>query len=462
MRFLSGPSTYSESEKVMKHPALKFFASILIAIILAALPATAWEHHSLLTKPLLTSMPLVASQPALEVVALEDFLAAMEPILETVLAEEEQWARSAMEAYAPLPDALAFRATGDASDIRERFFEAIRINPDSKAALYLSELVDDPEAPRTGLDPAAVTLVPGSSELKQFRFIPIAPGDKVSPLEVLCTASHEPDYGLDIGLFVDNGTEFGARYGFGEQPFGDPDLVYGSQAPFHMGFYHESPLVFLFASYLKATYPEYRIHLYKTLAETAFEHGQEYWGWRFMGWGLHHVMDVSMPYHSTVFPGYTTFKMLFINLLSILGYPQSVDDALQLVSNRHMALERFQGIQFERMTRSGNASNPLMQALQQADSVRAYNDSMPREQISKRSHNMSGEMNAILTEYMPYRFVNDPGVELAEEPDLNEVVELVAEEHGLEAVESLNVAIGNTMTLLNTYARSYITTILVD
>lgn len=447
---------------MMKHPAPKFFASILIAIALAALPATAWEHHSLITKPLLSSMPLVASQPAVEVVALEDFLAAMEPILETVLTEEEQWARNAMDAYAPLPDDLAFRATGDASDIRERFFEAIRINPDSKAALYLSELVGDPEAPRTGLDPAAVTLVPGSSELKQFRFLPIASGDKVSPLEVLCTASHEPDFGLDIGLFVDNGTEFGARYGFGEQPFGDPDLVYGSQAPFHMGFYHESSLVFLFASYLKATYPEYRIHLYKTLAETAFDHGQEYWGWRFMGWGLHYVMDLSMPYHTTVLPGYSTFKMLFINLLSILGYPQSVDDALQLVSNRHMALERFQGIQFERMTRSGDASNPLMQALQQADSVRAYNDSMPREQISKRSHDMSGEMNAILTEYMPYRFVNDPGVELGEEPDLNEVVELVAEEHGLEAVESLNAAIVKTMTLLNTYARSYITSILVN
>jgi hypothetical protein len=446
----------------MKHPALKFFASILVAIILAALPALAWEHHSLITKPLLSSMPLVSSQPSVEVVVLEDFLTAMEPVLETVLAEEEQWARNTMEAYAPLPDALAFRATGDPSDIRKRFFEAIRINPDSRAALYLSELVEDPEAPRTGLDPAAVTLVPGSSELKQFRFLPIAPGDKVSPLEVLCTASHEPDYGLDIGLFVDNGTDFGARYGFGEQPFGDPDLVYGSQAPFHMGFYHESPLVFLFAAYLKATYPEFRIHLYKTLAETAFDHGQDYWGWRFMGWGLHHVMDLSMPYHSTVLPGYSTFKMLFINLLSILGYPQYVDDALQLVSNRHMALERFQGIQFVRLTRSGDAAHPLMRALQQADAVAAYNDAVPREEVARQSNALAGEMNAILTEYMPHRFVNDPSVELGEESDLDQVVELVASDYGPEAVESLNVAIGKTMTLLNTYARGYITSILVN
>lgn len=77
-------------------------------------------------------MPLVSSQPPVEVVALEDFLTAMEPVLETVLAEEEQWARNAMEDYAPLPDALAFRATGDPSDIRKRFFEAIRINPDGQ------------------------------------------------------------------------------------------------------------------------------------------------------------------------------------------------------------------------------------------------------------------------------------------------------------------------------------------
>ena len=43
---------------------------------------------------------------------------------------------------------------------------------------------------------------------------------------------------MDIGLFADNGTDFGQGYGFGIQPFGNPNLEYSSQAPFHMGFYH--------------------------------------------------------------------------------------------------------------------------------------------------------------------------------------------------------------------------------
>jgi len=284
----------------------------------------------------------------------------------------------------------------------------------------------------------------------------------VAPRDVLVTASNEPDYGLDIGLFVDNGTEYGARYGFGEQPFGDPDLVYGSQAPFHMGFYHESQLVFLFASYLKATYPEYRIHLYKSLSEAAFAQGQDYWGWRFMGWGLHYVADLSMPYHTTVLPGYSTFRMLLINLLSMLGYPKYVDDALQLVSNRHMALERFQGITFERVSRGADWTNTLIKVLQDEGEIPVYSDNMPREEIAAQSHDLSGEINAVLTRYMPGRFVNDPGVELAEQPDLDDVVELVAESGSPNALHEVNAMLERTLAIFGVYGRSYIQALLPE
>ncbi|GIR71745.1 MAG: hypothetical protein CM15mP74_29960 [Halieaceae bacterium] len=52
------------------------------------------------------------------------------------------------------------------------------------------------------------------------RYWALAPGEPVSIAEVIASANDEPDFGMDIGLFTDNGTEFGQRYGFGIQPLG--------------------------------------------------------------------------------------------------------------------------------------------------------------------------------------------------------------------------------------------------
>jgi len=229
-----------------------------------------------------------------------------------------------------------------------------------------------------------------------------------------------------------------------------------------MGFYHESWLVFLFAGYLKGTYPEYRIHLYKTLSQMAFDHGQEYWGWRFMGWGLHYLADLSMPYHATVLPGYSTFRMLLINLLSMLGYPKYVDNALQLVSNRHMALERYQGIKLERLTRAEAWSNPLFMALQPTGTIPVYTDDIPRNEVARRSHDMAREINKVITAYMPDRFVNDPGVELADAPDLNRIVELVEEEHGAAALNEINALLAKAFSIFSLQGRGYLKSILPD
>lgn len=72
---------------------------------------------------------------------------------------------------------------------------------------------------------------------------------------MIASANDEPDFGMDIGLFADNGTDFGQRYGFGQQPFGNPNLDYGSQAPFHMGFYHLDWLTRTAQPSLLRTYP---------------------------------------------------------------------------------------------------------------------------------------------------------------------------------------------------------------
>ena len=94
----------------------------------------------------------------------------------------------------------------------------------------------------------------------------------------------------------------GARYGFGTQPFGDARFEYSSQAPFHIGYYHESALIYRAAPFLARTYPEMRVQQYLGLARFAFESGHDYWGYRFLGWALHYVQDLTQPYHSKALP----------------------------------------------------------------------------------------------------------------------------------------------------------------
>ena len=123
----------------------------------------------------------------------------------------------------------------------------------------------------------------GTSQLAA-RYWAVEPGEPVSIAEVIASANDEPDFGMDIGLFADNGTDFGQRYGFGIQPFGNPNLDYSSQAPFHMGFYHLDWLTRTAQPSLLRTYPLWRIALFGELAELAFSTGHDYWGWRFLGW----------------------------------------------------------------------------------------------------------------------------------------------------------------------------------
>ena len=111
---------------------------------------------------------------------------------------------------------------------------------------------------------------------------------------MLSSASDEPDYGLDIGLWENNDTKFGKEYGYGKQPFGNPKLDYGTQAPFHMGFYHESGIIYDAARVSKKLSRNKESPV-PFLAKLAFQTGHPYWGYRFAGWGLHYLQDLTMP-----------------------------------------------------------------------------------------------------------------------------------------------------------------------
>jgi len=421
--------------------------------------AVAWEHHPLITEPIVSTMTEVTGAAPVAAASLETFLSAVETDLVALLNNEETWARANVPSYKPRPDALAFQATGNAGDIRDRFLKAIRVNPNVKTPLYRSPLAGSSGA-KARLDSSAVSILSDVSDLAVFDFEVLAEGETVGPLDVVTTASNEPDYGLDIGLFTDNGTDFGQYYGFGVQPFGNPNLDYGSQAPFHMGLYHESPIIYLFASFLKESYPEYRIHLFKSLSEFAFSHGQDYWGWRFMGWGMHYLGDLSMPYHTTALPGYSAFRMIIVDLLDMLGWHTPKNDAVQLSSNRHVALETFEGIILVNATLSNDTQDTTLAALLKSRTIPAYSDSIPRDKLSKVSHDLCGEMDRTLAKYMPYHYVSDPSVELGDVPQRYEIIDMIEAEHGKCAVEEIEQLQAESMTAFAIYGRSYVAAIL--
>ncbi len=218
-------------------------------------------------------------------------------------------------------------------------------------------------------------------------------------------------FGLDIGIWEDNGTDYGRQYGFGKQPFGNPALEFSSQAPMHMGFFHEQWIVYKAAPFLLRTYPEYRIHLYQSLARHALRSGHAYWGWRFAGWALHYIQDLTQPYHARVVPGVGTPTLLWTNSLALLGFTTQKEHAITLVSNRHQALENYQVRRMRDAYLRKDDNDALLLAARNATNDRRYpryTDAAVRESITKQSYALADATDAALEHAIPPKYISDP------------------------------------------------------
>ncbi|MFP4064209.1 MAG: hypothetical protein ACLFS0_01740 [Bacteroidales bacterium] len=410
------------------------------------LQAFGWSEHPMLARPALAGLGLWDEIGPTEVKHLTTFLLETENRLEPFLASHEHWARTHLPHYQPRPDDLAFRAGGDTTDIVLRFLQAIRVNPGMQMPLYLHPLPGQTIGNHPHPGPQVIT--PGRNT--EFIHLPIhiqlREGEKIPPLDVLVTANEEPDYGFDLGLFTDNQNDYGTRYGFGEQPFGNPNLAYSSQAPFHMAFYHEAGIVYRFAPELNRTFLDYRVHLFRELSVFAFSNDQHYWGWRFLGWSMHYAGDITMPYHSKPLPGYSTSRMLWINLKAMLGFPRNVEDAVQLVSNRHTAMEAYQQQELRRAYLTNNFTHPFFQALALPEFPVPYFQNFIRTYASYGAASQSTHTDALLAKHLPEYMVSDPSVEVSEMPQLKNLARLVHAEQGGESAEALNAMIAERLS----------------
>ena len=391
---------------------MKPFVHLLIVVAcMVAGNGWAWSNHSLLSYPALEIMPEVARAAPVAVEPLEAFLKAEEKGIESLLAVQESWARANVEAYAPRPDMLAFKADPARSDAARRlaFVSALRVSPDSRFALFLQPDGRRPFDASTALPYSAVSFLPEPAD-SVYRFVGLKPAQLVPALAVVASASDEPDYGLDINLWEDSPSAWGKAYGFGKLPFGNPALNFSTQAPFHMGFFHQDWLIFKAAPFIKRTLPIMRINQYSGLAALAFRSGHAYWGWRFTGLALHYVQDLSQPYHANLAPGNSSLRLISANVLAMAGLPRQRDDIVVLLSNRHLALEKYQ---HDLMRKSANAKQDTALDTALRDSrldagYPAWSESYAL-QVAAREAYATGERTAsTIVDAMPAQLVSDP------------------------------------------------------
>ncbi|NDP38458.1 MAG: phospholipase [Rhodoferax sp.] len=407
----------------------RFAVALVAALGLAAAQALAWSNHSYAAYRVFEKMPEVVNAAPVTVEPLEAFLKAQEKSIENLLASQEAWAQGQLAVYPPRPAALAFKADSTRSDAARRlaFLMALRVAPDSKMALYVQP---DPwdthpdtamRLPHSGVD--TLPEQPNSS----YRFVGLKTGTQVAPLAVLASATDEPDYGLDINLWADSPSDWGKVYGFGTLPFGNPALYFSTQAPFHMGFYQEDRVIYLAAPFLKKTFPLLRIHQYSSLAGLAFRTGHPYWGWRFTGLALHYVQDLTQPYHASLSPGNSSAKLIGINLLAMAGLPRMKDEMIVLLSNRHLALEKYQN-QLIYNAALARQESPLEQALRTSNkdaSYPAWSDMYARDVVSRQSHALGSRLTDILVDTLPPGYVSDPSFDFGvKESGINLLAEL--------------------------------------
>jgi hypothetical protein len=445
----------------MRHCSLSRRAPIGVFAILLALaaPALAWSNHALCTWPALAGLPRVAQAAPVAAERLEDFLAAEGRALAGLLDDEERWARANVPTYPARPDALAFRVdAATPAELRRRFIAALRINPEVRSTLYVQVPPGQSAGSRRVLAEAEVTTLKRSETTRSNTYVEVEPGEAVAVLDVVATASDEPDHGFDIGVWEDSGTAYGREYGFGKQPFGaNPQVEFASQAPLHVGFFHEAAIIYKAGPFLKRTYPEYRIHLFQTLAAHALRSGHSYWGWRFAGWALHYIQDLTQPYHARVLPGRSVAGMLWINTLYLAGWKGPREDAVTLVTNRHLALENYQLHRVRRAYLRGDTNDATLKALRDAgrDPSGPYTATSPREAITRESSAYADALDDLLAKNLPRKYTSDPHYVLGEtEPgvDLLAVVASAGPAGEAAVTDALVRLLGN----FGTYTRAFV------
>ncbi|MCB1143698.1 MAG: phospholipase [Leptospiraceae bacterium] len=371
---------------------------LLLTIFSLTSPILSWTDHFFGTYYALTALPTIAEAKPVKAESLESFLNAESANLKKLTDEIEETVRKELEYYPPRPVDLSLNVE-DKANLKINFLRSLRINPTLKCNLFIQELPTPANLKKKSIPVSMVSIFEDDEWMKEYVFTEIKEGSPVKPIDITATAADEPDYGLDINLFTDSETAFGTEYSFGVLPFGNPKYYYSTQAPFHMGFYHESGIVYAAAAFVKQTYPEMRVIQFTTLARHAFKTGHDYWGYRFLGWAMHYIGDLTQPYHSTLVPGVSTGRLLWINTKAMIGFDGDKKETVERVSDRHTAIEHYQYDIMRKAIESSDDESKFLKALtnrKKDNDFPTFDFRYVRQAVSLESHERAGELDQII------------------------------------------------------------------
>lgn len=424
--------------------------SIFFAVSLVVChQATAWSDHASLAWPMLrTDATLMQSRVVVE--PLDAFLKAEAEGIAEVLTRLEIAMIEGDPEYPPTPAQLNFDASNK-TDFPGRFIDALRISPRLDYGLYRQVMPGDVIPPDSEtLSWSDLSYLPSGDSAQDRIYLPLTPGSRVSAAHILASASDEPDLGMDVGLYSNNDTDAGARYGLGEQPFGNPNLPYGSQAPLHMGFYHLDAVTELAQPSLKRTLPLWRIKQYEELARLAFARGHDYWGWRFMGWALHYVGDLTQPYHTDPLPGVDLLSALWSVVVG------DTNDLIQLVSNRHGVLESYQYRRVLALMHEGAWQAPLLLAISEPQTA-CFTPEGVVSDLTAQSVALGTGLDEVLSKRVPPLYVSDPSFEWVGYELEADVVALISAQGGEAAIQALDNELRGHLRRFSYYLQGWIT-----
>jgi len=154
--------------------------------------------------------------------------------------------------------------------------------------------------------------------------------ETMTVLDVLCTSSDEPDWGMDQGLFSIE------TYPYGACPVNGVSGL-SSQICFHNAFFHDHSLVAIFYPQFAKSFMKERIEVFDALAEEAFRCGIPYWGWRLTAWAMHYYQDLTQPYHARACP--VPIREAFFQLLRLRSVLGLIDVYRASAMSRHIFSE---------------------------------------------------------------------------------------------------------------------------
>lgn len=388
--------------------------TLCLTLAWCVVSAAAWAGgtHTQASYRALEGLPELSQAPRAVVESLDSFLRAQEQTLEALLASQEAWATATVELYPALPDTLAFVANPQRSDEarRQAFLTALRVAPNSKFMLFMEPDTKGSDSATNGnatLGLTDVSSVPphhGSIHAHK-RFVPLKPGELVSPLAVLATATDEPDYGLDTFVWEDSPTGWGKQWGLGTQPFGNPGSAAASQTPFGMGFFFEDRMLYTVAPWAKRSMVQARYYQYSSLSALALRTGHDYWGWRFAGLALHYLQSLTQPYHARLAPGESNAKLLAYNTLARMGLPGPRNTRIRAITNQRLLLDALQ-------TQLLPQSYKALQTQDKDSSYPEWNDRYLRAVVAAQSAALADNAQRTLLETLPPEWVAEALIDL--------------------------------------------------